>query len=181
MNTLPKSERILIVGGTSGIGAAVAERLSARYAITIASRRLMKYPHFDQLAFDASDPGSIRAALGDSIFDHVVVTAADTPTGPLKDLSDISVHRAIQNKLVLNYMVLREIRAVRSVTLTSGYLSARPGKATALQSALNFKHRVPHEGCCSGTLSCSSELCLSRNCEQFYVGPATGTSTAQSP
>lgn len=82
MNTLPKSERILIVGGTSGIGAAVAERLSARYAITIASRRLMKYPHFDQLAFDASDPGSIRAALGDSIFDHVVVTAADTPTGP---------------------------------------------------------------------------------------------------
>jgi len=42
----------------------------------------MKYPHFDQLAFDASDPGSIRAALGDSIFDHVVVTAADTPTGP---------------------------------------------------------------------------------------------------
>lgn len=124
MNTLPKSERILIVGGTSGIGAAVAERLSARYAITIASRRLMKYPHFDQLAFDASDPGSIRAALGDSIFDHVVVTAADTPTGPLKDLSDISVHRAIQNKLVLSYMVLREIRAVRSVTLTSGYLSA---------------------------------------------------------
>ena len=124
----------------------------------------MKYPHFDQLAFDASDPGSIRAALGDSIFDHVVVTAADTPTGPLKDLSDISVHRAIQNKLVLNYMVLREIRAVRSVTLTSGYLSASP-----------------HEGCCSGTLSCSSELCLSRNCEQFYVGPATGTSTAQSP
>ena len=137
MNTLPKSERILIVGGTSGIGAAVAERLSARYAITITSRRLMKYPHFDQLAFDASDPGSIRAALGDSIFDHVVVTAADTPTGPLKDLSDISVHRAIQNKLVLSYMVLREIRAVRSVTLTSGYLSARPGKATALQSALN--------------------------------------------
>ena len=67
----------------------------------------------------------------------LVVTAADTPTGPLKDLSDISVHRAIQNKLVLNYMVLREIRAVRSVTLTSGYLSARPGKATALQSALN--------------------------------------------
>ena len=131
------SERILVVGGTSGIGAALAERLADRYAITVGSRRPTPDPRFDHLTFDGSDPHSIRAALGDSQFDHVVVTAADTPTGSLKDLPDASVHQAIQNKLVLTYMVLREIRAVKSVTLTSGYLSAKPGKASALQSALN--------------------------------------------
>ncbi|MDQ1293231.1 MAG: hypothetical protein QG608_1112 [Actinomycetota bacterium] len=129
---------VLVVGGASGIGRAVVAELSGDYEVETLSRRAVGVEGFVHHSADASDPAQVAAVLeGHAPFDHLVVTAATTPTGSLAQLSDEQARTAVQNKFWLSYTLARDVAWTRSLTLTSGYLSARPGQASALQSAIN--------------------------------------------
>jgi NAD(P)-dependent dehydrogenase (short-subunit alcohol dehydrogenase family) len=148
MNRLDGS-KVLVVGGSSGIGEAAARALAALGAqVTIASR----------------DPARLSAAaarLGDTVrtavldttndagveaffaaqgeFDHVVISAAQTASGPVRQLPLVDAYAAMNSKFWGAYRVARAARiaAGGSLTLVSGFLGTRPSKTSVLQGAIN--------------------------------------------
>ena len=148
MNKL-NAKKILIVGGSSGIGAATAQAFAQLGAnVTIASRSQAK------LDLVAKEIGSdVRTAVLDTTnevevddffasagkFDHVVVTAAQTPGGPIRQLALADAYAAMNSKFWGAYRVARAAKIVEggSLTLISGFLSVRPSKTSVLQGAIN--------------------------------------------
>ncbi|MGO4378739.1 SDR family oxidoreductase [Pseudoduganella sp. RAF19] len=148
MNTL-HGQKVLVVGGSSGIGAAAAKSLAALGAeVTIASRNAGKLE-----AAAAEIGGAVRTAILDTsddsaleaffaaqdAFDHVVVSAAQTASGPVKQLALVDAYAAMNSKFWGAYRVARaaRIRQGGSLTLVSGFLSVRPSKTSVLQGAIN--------------------------------------------
>ncbi len=72
-------------------------------------------------------------------FDHVVVSAAQTATGPVRGLELKDAQAAMDSKFWGAYRVARaaRIREGGSLTLVSGFLSVRPSSASVLQGAIN--------------------------------------------
>lgn len=148
MNSM-QEQKVLVVGGSSGIGASAAKALSALGAeVTIASRNAGK---LEQAA--ACIGGAVRTAILDTsddtalvtffatqgCFDHVVVSAAQTASGPLKQLPLADAYAAMNSKFWGAYRVARAARINEggSLTLVSGFLSVRPSKTSVLQGAIN--------------------------------------------
>src|SRR6266702_8629136 len=71
--------------------------------------------------------------------DHVVVTAAQLRTGPFKTVAMDDVRATMEGKFWGAWRVAREaeIRAGGSLTLVTGFLSARPRPNSAIISAAN--------------------------------------------
>jgi NAD(P)-dependent dehydrogenase (short-subunit alcohol dehydrogenase family) len=143
------SQSVLIVGGSSGIGAAGARAFAEHGAtVTIASRNAGKLAvaaaeighGVRTAAFDTTDPREVEAffANGGS-FDHVVISAAQTPTGQVRQLSLDDAHAAMDSKFWGAYHVARyaKINEGGSLTFVSGFLAMRPSKASVLQGAIN--------------------------------------------
>jgi NAD(P)-dependent dehydrogenase (short-subunit alcohol dehydrogenase family) len=143
------STRVLVIGGSSGIGLAVARQaLTAGASVTIASRseeKLAEARH--ELG------GSVLAAVldtGDEVgiesffaaqapFDHIVVSAAQTASGPVRKLPLEDAKRAMESKFWGAYRIARAARFSErgSLTLISGFLSERPSATAVLQGAIN--------------------------------------------
>jgi NAD(P)-dependent dehydrogenase (short-subunit alcohol dehydrogenase family) len=149
MSNLLKNTRVLVIGGSSGIGLATAAAASeAGASVTIASRSQDK---LDTAL--ASIGGSPRAVVIDTrdeavierfftqetAWDHVVVSAAQTPTGPVRTLSLADAKAAMDSKFWGAYRVSRaaKIKDGGSLTLISGFLSVRPSASSVLQGAIN--------------------------------------------
>ncbi|WP_218182662.1 SDR family oxidoreductase [Pseudomonas gingeri] len=139
--------KVLVIGGSSGIGAATAEAFAARGAqVTIASRNAAK---LDAVArrigvqtaiLDTTDEAAVSTFFATAgTFDHVVISAAQTPGGPVRQLELTDAYVAMDSKFWGAYRVARHvsIKAGGSLTLVSGYLSGRPSKASVLQGAIN--------------------------------------------
>ncbi|MBB3594992.1 NAD(P)-dependent dehydrogenase (short-subunit alcohol dehydrogenase family) [Rhizobium sp. BK529] len=147
--TLLKDQRVLVIGGSSGIGLAVAEAAVAAGAhVTIASRSQDKLlaaieklgPGTDSAVLDTTDEPSLQSFfVSRKAFDHVVVSAAQTPTGPLRKLALADAQAAMESKFWGAYRVARAARIAErgSLTLISGYLSERPSASSVLQGAIN--------------------------------------------
>ncbi|WP_420078606.1 SDR family oxidoreductase [Streptomyces sp. JL4002] len=147
-----EGRRALIVGGTSGVGLATARAFAERGAETVVVSRS---PHKLQAALAelASLPGTSTAtpldirsdteveefARSSGTFDHVVVSAAETPMGRVDTLPQADAYAAMDSKFWGAYRIARSvpIDPQGSLTLVAGYLSQRPSKASALQSAIN--------------------------------------------
>ena len=148
-----ESKNVLIVGGSSGIGAATARAFAELGApVTIASRNQEK---LDATAAEikASTGSAVRTAVldtGDEAaverffaetgpYDHVVVSAAQTPGGPARTLALADAYTAMDSKFWGAYRVARAVRINDggSLTLVSGFLSVRPSKSSVLQGAIN--------------------------------------------
>lgn len=151
--------RVLVVGGSSGIGLAAARAFAARGAqVTIASRHQAR---LDAALASLSSLGAADAGAGARVagqvldvtddaavaaffaqaepWDHVVISAAQTATGPVRQLPLADAYAALDSKFWGAYRVARAvpIRARGSLTLVSGYLGIRPSKASVLQGAIN--------------------------------------------
>src|ERR1700759_4073011 len=140
-------KKVVVVGGSSGIGLAVAEQAKTQGAdVVIASRG----PERLKAAADKLGVKGIAADVrnDDSVanlfrtcgpVDHVVVTAAQLRTGPFKTVSMDDVRATFEAKFWGAWRVARaaEILPGGSLTLVSGFLSIRPRPGSAIVSAAN--------------------------------------------
>lgn len=144
-----KDSRFLVVGGSSGIGLAAAMAATkAGAAVTIASRSQVKLA--SALAdlgssvrgrqLDTSDHETVESFFAaDAAWDHVVVSAAQTTSGPVRKLDLAAAHATMDSKFWGAYHVARsaKIREHGSLCLVSGFRSVRPSVNTVLQGAVN--------------------------------------------
>jgi NAD(P)-dependent dehydrogenase (short-subunit alcohol dehydrogenase family) len=147
------NQAVLVVGGSSGIGAATARLFAQEGAqVTIAARNLEKLNKIADAIRQASgrdvatavlditdDTGVERYLAGAGPFDHVVISAAQTPTGPARQLPLDDARAAMDSKFWGAYKVARAVRIQEggSLTFVSGYLAVRPNKNSVLQGAIN--------------------------------------------
>jgi NAD(P)-dependent dehydrogenase (short-subunit alcohol dehydrogenase family) len=142
-----KGKRVVVVGGSSGIGFSTAELAKAEGAeVIIASHNAERLNAAAQkLAVKAipadvtndQSVASLFAACGP--VDHVVLTAAQLRSGPFKTVSMEDVRGTLEGKFWGAWRVAKsaEIRAGGSLTLVSGYLSIRPRPNSAIVGAAN--------------------------------------------
>ena len=141
-------KKVLVVGGSSGIGFATARAFAAEgAAVTIASR---SRAHLEEAAgqlghgvriavLDTTVDADVEAFFaGDASYDHVVVSAAQTAGGLVRQLPLADAYAAMNSKFWGSYRVARSARIHEqgSLTLISGFLSVRPG-SSVLQGAIN--------------------------------------------
>jgi NAD(P)-dependent dehydrogenase (short-subunit alcohol dehydrogenase family) len=141
--------RFLIVGGSSGIGLATAKAaVDAGASVTIASRSKAKLDaamaslgeNARALVLDTADDAAVEQIFAaEAAWDHVVVSAAQTPGGPVRTLSLSDAKSAMESKFWGAYRIARaaKINAGGSLTFVSGFLSVRPSATSVLQGAIN--------------------------------------------
>lgn len=123
--------RILHVGATGTIGAAVATALAAR------GHEVVRVGRTDgELNVDVADPASIEALYAAAgPVDAVVCTAGVARFGPLEELSDEDFRTSLANKVMGQVNLIRRgletVREGGSFTLTSGTLSEKPEAGTS--------------------------------------------------
>jgi NAD(P)-dependent dehydrogenase (short-subunit alcohol dehydrogenase family) len=140
-------KKVIVVGGSSGIGYATAELAKAEGAeVTIASRNAERLKSaagklgVTAIAADVTSDDSIANLFSRcGAVDHVVVTAAQLRTGPFKTVSMDDVRATMEGKFWGAWRVARaaDIRAGGSLTLVSGFLSIRPRPNAAIVAAAN--------------------------------------------
>lgn len=140
-------KKIVVIGGSSGIGLATAELAKSEGAeVVIASRSAAKLdPVAERLkiaAFPAdvtSDESVAELFRRTGPVDHVVLTAAQLRTGPFKAVAMDDVRATMEGKFWGAWRVARaaEIRPGGSLTLVTGFLSVRPRPNSAIISAAN--------------------------------------------
>ena len=140
-------KKVVVVGGSSGIGLATAELAKSEGAeVVIASRNAERLKAAaDKLGAKAiptdvtSDDSVAELFRQCGPVDHVVVTAAQLKSGPFKSVSMDDVRSTMEGKFWGAWRVARaaDIRAGGSLTLVSGFLSIRPRPAAAIVGAAN--------------------------------------------
>lgn len=141
------SKKVVVVGGSSGIGLSTAEMAKRAGAeVVIASRSAEKLNaaasklSVKAIATDVTSDESVTHLFKQcGLVDHVVVTAAQLRTGPFKTVSMDDVRATMEGKFWGAWRVARaaEIRAGGSLTLVSGFLSIRPRPNSAIVGASN--------------------------------------------
>jgi NAD(P)-dependent dehydrogenase (short-subunit alcohol dehydrogenase family) len=144
-----RDSRFLVIGGSSGIGLAVAmAAASAGAAVTIASRSQAKLDlalaDLGKVAkgrqLDTTDHAAVEFFFaGEAAWDHVVVSAAQTTSGPVRKLSLLEARATMDSKFWGAYHVARSAKIGEhgSFCLISGFRSVRPSANTVLQGAVN--------------------------------------------
>jgi NAD(P)-dependent dehydrogenase (short-subunit alcohol dehydrogenase family) len=140
-------KRVLIIGASGGIGTAAARTFAGAGAQVFAAGRAG--PKLDAiaaevggkaLAFDILDNAAIEAFFAQTdAFDHVVIAAAATKSGPVAGLSLDDAKASMESKFWGAYRIARAAKVADggSITFVSGFLSQRPSAGAALQGAIN--------------------------------------------
>lgn len=140
-------KKVVVVGGSSGIGLATAELARREGAdVVIASRNAEKLNAAAAtfgaraIAADVTNDKSVEdlfAACG--VVDHVVVTAAQLRSGPFKTVAMDDVRSTMEGKFWGAWRVAKsaQIAPGGSLTLVSGFLSIRPRPNSAIVGAAN--------------------------------------------
>ena len=142
-----KGKKVVVVGGSSGIGLSTAELATREGAeVIIASRNAERLNGVAgnigarAIAADVTNDKSVEElfrACGP--VDHVVVTAAQLRSGPFKTVPMDDVRATMEGKFWGAWRVARfaDIRPGGSLTLVSGFLSLRPRPNSAIVGAAN--------------------------------------------
>jgi NAD(P)-dependent dehydrogenase (short-subunit alcohol dehydrogenase family) len=139
-----KGKKIVIIGGSAGIGLATAKALAGLGAeIVIASRSEARLAAAAaQIAngvvsrrLDVTDPLAIEAFFGTvGPFDHLATTAAAGAVGMFLEIDPAKARAHVESKLWGQYFAARfgapMLRAGGSITLFSGVVSRKPLRGT---------------------------------------------------
>ena len=145
-------QRVLVIGGTSGIGFAVAKAALAQGAgVTIASSNedklasaLARLGDGDGILLDVTDEAAVAAHFASSgALDHIVFTAADWGPVDQHEFSETDLDQAAQLFEVRFWGALRVVKHGAkhvfpggSITLTNGMAAHRPDKGMATSAAM---------------------------------------------
>lgn len=144
-----QNQVVAVIGGTSGMGLAIAELAAARGAkVIVGSRSADKVAAVAQQlgngaegrTVDTSSEDSVReffAAAGE--LDHLVVSGSSVKTGTLRELPLADAEYTFRSKFFGPYLCAKHarIRPTGSVTLFSGILSRRPGMNDSILGPVN--------------------------------------------
>lgn len=145
-------ERVVVIGGSSGMGLEVARKLIANSTdVVIAGRSLERLQvaramlgeaHVEIMSMDIGDQKQVEASFAQiGAFDHLVVTAADLPYGPILELAESEIMRAVRSKFLgpvfVAQQAAKQINPGGSMTFTSGIAAKRPMKNGAIAAAIN--------------------------------------------
>ena len=142
-------QKLLFIGGSSGIGFATAKLASALGGqVTIASRSAEKVAraakavgnNADGRVIDVTNNESVDTFFADGVvWDHVVVTGSQTSIAPVRKDSVQSAQQAFESKFWGFYRVARvaNIRPRGSLGVIAGFLATRPSAERALMGAIN--------------------------------------------
>jgi NAD(P)-dependent dehydrogenase (short-subunit alcohol dehydrogenase family) len=146
-----EGKRLLVVGGSSGVGFAVAHMAAEAGAkVIIATSNAQRVnaavdqlPGAQGVVLDVRDgPDIARAAQAIGAVDHLVYTAGDWGTLRGRPLAELDLEEAHGYLEVRFWGALRVIQAVAprmsadgSITLTGGLLAHRPQKGSFLSTA----------------------------------------------
>jgi NAD(P)-dependent dehydrogenase (short-subunit alcohol dehydrogenase family) len=145
-------QRIVVLGGASGIGFAIAANAQVEGArVVIASSRLAnvqaareRLGGAEGLAIDVTDEAAVAQAFeGLGRFDHLAFTAGDwggPRGGPLADL-DLAAARNVFNvrfwgAAAVAKHAAKHLAPTGSITLTDGMIAHRPRKGAAISTAM---------------------------------------------
>jgi len=141
--------RILVVGGSSGLGLATAQ-LAAKLGahVTIASRSMEKVnaaiatiaDRASGRQLDVTQNGQVEAFFADgTVWDHVIVTGSDVQIAAVRELPLETAYAAVDSKFWGFYRVARAaaIKPTGSLSVISGFLASRPAAGRALMGAIN--------------------------------------------
>lgn len=144
---LLKDKKVVVVGGSSGIGLATATLAKAEGAeVIIASRSADKLrAAAKQAGARAIEADVTSDASVEQLFracgkvDHVVVTAAQLRSGPMKSQPIEDAKATMESKFWGAWRVARyaDIAPGGSLTIVSGFLSIRPRPGAAIVGAAN--------------------------------------------
>jgi NAD(P)-dependent dehydrogenase (short-subunit alcohol dehydrogenase family) len=142
-----KGKKVVVVGGSSGIGLSTAELAKREGAdVIVASRSAARLDPIAErlnaiaIPADVTDDNSVANLFKSSgPVDHVIVTAAQLRSGPFRTVAMEDVRSTFEGKFWGAWRVARaaEFRAGGSLTLVSGFLSVRPRPNSAIVSAAN--------------------------------------------
>ena len=142
-------KKVLVIGGSSGIGFATAAGALAEGAnVTIASRSEEKLRAAKELlkggvearALDVSDSAQVDAFFDASpTYDHIVVSGAAFKFGSVRDQNIEDAYAAMNVKFWGAYRVARKATVAPggSFVFVSGFLSRRPKPNMVLVGAIN--------------------------------------------
>ncbi len=146
-----KDKQIVVVGGGSGIGRAIAAALILRGArVTIASRNADRlHTAARELGgsvtvapVDMTDEAAVKTwATGVGSAEHLVISASSASHGRFTEMDTTSVRAMFDAKFFGPYVVAREmlpnLQRGGSITFFSGVLSRRPGVNCSGLGAVN--------------------------------------------
>lgn len=136
-----KDKRVLVVGGTSGIGAAVVQAAAANGALVSSASRRSAVPGFaDHLSLDISNETQVAEAfVGLAPFDHLVVSAGGATPAPFRGQGTARAVAGFETKFWGAWRVaaLAPLTEHASITFISGVFAERPAAAQVAASCAN--------------------------------------------
>lgn len=145
-----QDQSVVVLGGTAGIGQAVARAAAAEGArVTVLGRSAKAGDGIQGVAVDANDTASLAGALAQAArlspsgkIDHLVITIGSrTSPPPFASLQRADLEQAFGTKLFAALMAVQAALphlAVRaSITLTSGLLSRKATATGLLRGSIN--------------------------------------------
>lgn len=146
-----KGKRVVVIGGTSGIGLSTAKAFLDQSAqVIIASRSASKLSEAKNLLGSNVEAYSIdfrnEEKLADFFkmvgkFDHLVVTAGEGAMGHFSDLPVDNAKDAFDSKFWGQYLTVRAalpyLHEASSITLTSGVYGIRPPQGATTLASIN--------------------------------------------
>lgn len=142
-------QRVIVIGGSSGMGFAIAKAAVVQGAqVLIASRSMDKLSRaaanigegVTVHPVDLLDEDSIATLFSNAgPIDHLLIPGSGVKTGPFADLPLDDALLSMRSKYFGPYLCAKHARinSSGSLTLFSGILSRRPGKNDALLAGIN--------------------------------------------
>ena len=141
------NKKVVVIGGSSGIGLGIAEACLAKGAeVTIVGRSAHKlesvagrYP-MTTIQADAGEEGEVQRVFGTTgVVDHVVLTAVYPVYQPVRELEIAEARRTLASKIIAPLLVAKHARFAEdgSLVLTAGIAMDRPGPNGSVIAATN--------------------------------------------